>query len=95
MRRAIVLLLGVLALTSGRALADAGWPYYGGDEGGTRYSPAAEITPKNVDDLIPVWTYHTGDMTRRDLATMRQNFLSRCRIFRCRVRHSGYSPQHR
>ena len=30
------------------------------DAGHTRYSPLAEITPRNVDGLRPVWVYDTG-----------------------------------
>ena len=41
---------------------------YGGDDGGMRYSPANQITPANVDYLIPIWTYHTGDIAKRDCA---------------------------
>ena len=54
------------------AAADAGWDAYGGDQGGMRYSAAAQITRANVDDLIPVWTYSTGDMMKRDAKTMRR-----------------------
>ncbi|MEE2690303.1 MAG: pyrroloquinoline quinone-dependent dehydrogenase [Pseudomonadota bacterium] len=58
MRTAIFIMA---ALASGSALADeAGWPAYGGDQGATRYSEAAEITRDNVGALIPVWTYRTG-----------------------------------
>ncbi len=57
------------------AFADAGWSHYGGDEGGLRYSAAAQITPENVDDLIPVWTYSTGDLARRDAKTMRRTSM--------------------
>ena len=64
-----------IGLSMGAALADAGWPAYGGDDGGMRYSPAKEITPANVDDLIPIWTYHTGDMQKRDAKTMRRTKL--------------------
>ena len=39
----------------------AGWPTYGGDPGGTRYSPLTEISAANVGDLEVAWTYHTGD----------------------------------
>ncbi len=41
---------------------DIEWPSYGGDEGGTRYSAANEITPENVGQLEIVWTYRTGDI---------------------------------
>ena len=37
------------------------WPTYGGDEGGTRYSPLAQITPGNVQQLQVAWTFHTGE----------------------------------
>jgi quinoprotein glucose dehydrogenase len=37
------------------------WTAYGRDAGGTKYSPAAEITRTNVRELVPVWTYRTGD----------------------------------
>lgn len=64
---------GVLSLVLAvGAAADAGWGYYGGDQGGTRYSTAAQITPQNVDDLIPIWSYSTGDIAKRDAKTMRR-----------------------
>lgn len=39
----------------------AGWPTYGGDPGGTRYSPLTQITPENVTELEIAWTFHTRD----------------------------------
>ncbi len=39
--------------------ADDGWPVYGGDAGGTRYSTAKQITRANVGALRVAWTYHT------------------------------------
>jgi quinoprotein glucose dehydrogenase len=33
------------------AVPDVGWSAYGGDAGGMRYSPAAQITPVNVGQL--------------------------------------------
>ncbi|MFM9862710.1 MAG: pyrroloquinoline quinone-dependent dehydrogenase, partial [Micropepsaceae bacterium] len=49
-----------------------GWSQYGGDQGGMRYSKVAQITAANVDDLIPIWTYSTGDIAKRDAKTMRR-----------------------
>jgi quinoprotein glucose dehydrogenase len=40
------------------------WPFYAYDPGGTRFSPANQITRDNVVDLVPVWTYRTGDFAR-------------------------------
>lgn len=41
----------------------ANWPYYGGDAGGSRYSPLAEINKTNVTELKVAWEYHTGDVS--------------------------------
>ena len=65
------LLLGA-ASTLGLAFADPGWPAYGNDQGGARYSPAAEITPANVDELRRQWLYRTGDAVRRDPSLMKR-----------------------
>jgi len=40
----------------------SGWEHYGGDAGGQRYSPLAQLTPENVDELAVAWTYHTGEL---------------------------------
>lgn len=40
---------------------DAGWASYGGDVGGARYSPAAQITPANVAHLKVAWTFRSGE----------------------------------
>lgn len=54
------------------AHAEAGWPDYGGDPGGTRYSSAGQITPANVGELRRQWLYRTGDKARRPPALMRR-----------------------
>ncbi len=38
-----------------------GWPAYGYDSGGTRYSPLKQIDTRNVSRLQRAWTYHTGE----------------------------------
>jgi len=47
------------------------WNFYGGDAGGTRYSPLKQINPQNVARLKRAWTYHTGELTRGDRSTDR------------------------
>jgi quinoprotein glucose dehydrogenase len=42
--------------------AAVGWPEYGGDAGGRRFTPLADVTPANVDRLRVAWTFHTGDL---------------------------------
>jgi quinoprotein glucose dehydrogenase len=42
-------------------LPDAGWPVWGGNSAGHRYSAAGQVTGQNVDRLKPVWVFHTGE----------------------------------
>ncbi|HET9810329.1 MAG TPA: membrane-bound PQQ-dependent dehydrogenase, glucose/quinate/shikimate family [Sphingomicrobium sp.] len=46
------------------ALGD--WPAYGGTWEGLKYSPLAQITPANADQLEVAWHIHTGDTKRPD-----------------------------
>src|SRR6516162_11180321 len=41
----------------------ADWTYYGGDPGGSRYSPLTQINRSNVQELKVAWVYHTGDVS--------------------------------
>src|SRR5580698_2121481 len=36
------------------------WPNYGNDVGNMRYANIDQITPANVSQLKPAWTFHTG-----------------------------------
>ena len=64
LRKLIQLILPALLAISAHSSAagDAGWPAYGGDSGGTRYSPLGQITPVNVKQLKVAWTFQTGDL---------------------------------
>ena len=44
---------------------DSGWPNYGNDAGGTRYSAARQIDRTNVAQLKVAWTYRTGAMQQQ------------------------------
>src|SRR5450631_1526151 len=68
----VVLGVGILALTAHATATDALWPAYGADQGGTRYSTAAQINESAIDELRVEWIYHTGDMLRRDAALMKR-----------------------
>lgn len=57
---AVVLLCLVSVATRAQSVADSGWPNYGNDPGGTRYSPAHQIDRTNVTQLQVAWTYRTG-----------------------------------
>lgn len=63
MHTALALMISFALISSVAAAApDSGWPAYGGDEGGTRYSPLTEITPANVGELRVAWTFRTGEL---------------------------------
>src|ERR1700726_1354681 len=53
-----------VAQAEGEGVHDSGWPSYGHDAGGTRYSPAAQINRDNVAQLKVAWTYRTGALDR-------------------------------
>ncbi len=64
---AIILAAGLTFWLTGAALAQsraAGseWRFYGGDAGGTRFSPLKQINRANVRQLERAWTYHTGEI---------------------------------
>ncbi|WBO21533.1 membrane-bound PQQ-dependent dehydrogenase, glucose/quinate/shikimate family [Sphingomonas abietis] len=52
----------------GAALATDGpsddWRYYGRSAGGERFAPQTQITPQNVSQLKPAWSFSTGDLPR-------------------------------
>jgi quinoprotein glucose dehydrogenase len=63
-----LLLLGTLSACATQSSGVHGqdrsdWPMYGGDAGGTRFSPLAQISRTNVSRLHAVWTTHTGDVS--------------------------------
>ncbi len=64
----LYLLLGVAGCSRDATVADtsgptAGWPEYGGDKGGLRYSPLTQVTVENVSRLEVAWTYRHGDIS--------------------------------
>ena len=56
-----LLLVAYCAITGAQAPPARDWPVYGGDAGGTRFSPLARITRDNVTTLVVAWRYHTGE----------------------------------
>ena len=63
----------VLALLSSmlRAapLPDVEWPVYGGDPGGQKYSPLADVNRDNVAALRLAWSWETGEQPNREFVT--------------------------
>jgi quinoprotein glucose dehydrogenase len=53
-----------------------GWPAYGGDAGGMRYSTAAQISRDNVERLYVAWTFHTHAVDSEDAKAALPSFES-------------------
>ncbi len=47
-------------------IPDGEWQAYGRTAAGRRYSPLANITPENVNELKVAWTFNTGDIRGPD-----------------------------
>jgi len=91
MNRVWAIAASLLLITSAAASsvkAGPGWGSYGGDPGGQRFSPATQITPRNVGTLQQVWSFSTGDLTTKGDAVKRAAFeatpiLAEGRLYVC------------
>jgi quinoprotein glucose dehydrogenase len=59
----LVILAAILVAIPRAARGPLEWTAYAGDAGGSKYSPADQITRGNVASLTPAWIYRTGDYT--------------------------------
>ncbi len=50
------------------------WPYYGGDQGGSKYSSLADISAANVSKLTLAWGWSTGEKNLERFGTRPGNF---------------------
>jgi quinoprotein glucose dehydrogenase len=57
------------------------WDHWGGDQGGTRFSDLAQITPSNVGNLVRAFEFHTGDLDRRPPAVMARTKFEATALF--------------
>jgi quinoprotein glucose dehydrogenase len=55
----LLAMAGSVAFTQQQPAPGEGWPTYGGDAGGMRFSKSTEITRANLGQLHPAWTFHT------------------------------------
>jgi len=63
----------ILLLVVSTAASAQEWRFYGGDAGGTRYSPIKQINSQNAKNLQRAWTYHMGELDRGGNATDRHH----------------------
>jgi quinoprotein glucose dehydrogenase len=45
------------------------WPFYGGDQAGSRYSSLTQINKSNVKNLKPAWTWKSGEKPMPEYGT--------------------------
>jgi glucose dehydrogenase len=57
-----IILAACVAAASQRSVSqpDGDWASHGRDPGAQRYSPLTQITPRNVANLVQVWSFDTG-----------------------------------
>jgi quinoprotein glucose dehydrogenase len=51
----------LLTLSASKPTPRRDWRHYGGDPGGTKYSPLDQINKTNVGQLRPAWIFDSGD----------------------------------
>ena len=71
---ALSLAVAAFATSLAAQTTGEGWPTYGGDPGGQRYSNASQITRANVNQLIPAWTFHTHALEANSLSVSKFDF---------------------
>ena len=57
------------------------WEHWGGDRGGSRFSPLAQITPGNVGNLVRAWEFRTGDLDSRAPEVMKRTKFQATPLF--------------
>jgi quinoprotein glucose dehydrogenase len=60
---ALALFAAAFVAGLGSTPASQRWACYGGDPGGSKYSPLKQVNRENVGRLHVAWTYHTGDIS--------------------------------
>ena len=65
MRNPVRLFTALIAIFIVIALPASAWEHWGGDRGGSRFSPLNQITPDNVGNLVRAWEFRTGDLDTR------------------------------
>ena len=81
-RTGILITLGLVGFACGsheprnNSGPTAEWREYGADKGGLKYSPLNQITPANVNRLVPVWEYRHGDISHGSASEAKTSFLA-------------------
>ena len=74
LKHVIAALLVAGAVTLAPDPREQDWPFYGGDQGGMKYSPLAEINPSTVARLRVVWEWSPREKALAQYGTRPGNF---------------------
>ena len=66
---ALLFLAATSCIADALGLPDQDWPHYGGDQGGMKYSPLADVNTANVAQLKLAWQWNTGEEPLKDFGT--------------------------
>jgi quinoprotein glucose dehydrogenase len=69
-----VTLLAATLLAQAPDAREVGWPFYGGDQAGTKYSPLADVNASNASRLTVAWEWKTGEKALEAFGTRPANF---------------------
>ncbi|QDF42401.2 pyrroloquinoline quinone-dependent dehydrogenase [Bradyrhizobium symbiodeficiens] len=81
MRTGLRVPIGVVALLLIAVRPSAAWESWGGDAGGSRFSPLQQITPDNVGKLVRAFEFRTGDLAVRAPEVMRRTKFQATPLF--------------
>ncbi|WGR74079.1 MULTISPECIES: pyrroloquinoline quinone-dependent dehydrogenase [unclassified Bradyrhizobium] len=73
--------VGLIALLLLVARPCSAWESWGGDAGGSRFSPLGQITPDNVGNLVRAFEFRTGDLAARPPEVMRRTKFEATPLF--------------
>ena len=69
LRRISLWSLTIVAAIAAQPTQDVEWPFFGGDQAGSKYSALTEINRDNVGKLRVAWQWRTGESARAEYKT--------------------------
>jgi glucose dehydrogenase len=69
MTKQLLLVVALVSLAAAGPSPEQDWPFYGGDQAGTKYSTLADINRMTVARLAPAWEWATHEKVLRDFGT--------------------------
>ena len=69
MKKQLLLACALAAVAAAGKSPEQDWPFYGGDQAGTKYSPLADITRATVARLAPAWEWSPREKALPEFGT--------------------------